>query len=208
MEIRELRLLILEGESQVLDFKQRTPQAYKIAKTMVSFANTRGGRILIGVLDSGEIIGTDPEEQLFQLEKAASYYCRPSIALDFAEIEDDEGNIVLIAEIHESEQKPHSAQDKNGNWHVYVRSKDESVLAGETVVQMLKKGITRSESPLNTHEKQVIAYLEKNRKVTSKQAAKFFNLSERRAKRMLVELTRSGLLLSHDFEKEVFYTIA
>jgi len=44
-----LKKLILAGEGVDLDFKKTITFHHKIAKTMVAFANNKGGKILIGV---------------------------------------------------------------------------------------------------------------------------------------------------------------
>ena len=49
--------MIEEGEHQHQDFKLRVDDPHKIAKTLSAFANTEGGRLLIGVRDSGEVAG-------------------------------------------------------------------------------------------------------------------------------------------------------
>ena len=46
-----IRKLILEGEGVTQDFKKRIASCEKIAKTMVSFANNKGGRLLVGIAD-------------------------------------------------------------------------------------------------------------------------------------------------------------
>jgi predicted HTH transcriptional regulator len=48
-----IKNLIAEGEGQELDFKYHVSSASKIARTLVAFANTDGGRLLIGVKDNG-----------------------------------------------------------------------------------------------------------------------------------------------------------
>ena len=52
---------IEEGEHQQQDFKLRIDDSRKIAKTLVAFANTDGGRLLIGVKDNGTIAGVNVE---------------------------------------------------------------------------------------------------------------------------------------------------
>ena len=56
--------LIEEGEHQQQDFKYRIDSSQKISKTLAAFANTDGGRLLIGVKDNGRIAGVDPQEEI------------------------------------------------------------------------------------------------------------------------------------------------
>lgn len=82
-----LKRLILEGESVTLDFKKTITSCEKIAKTMVSFANNRGGKLLIGVADDGTIKGVKSEdEERYMITKAAQFYCRPQLDPIFEEI--------------------------------------------------------------------------------------------------------------------------
>ena len=49
--------LIEQGEHQHLDFKFAVNDSRKIARSLVAFANTTGGKLLIGVKDNGTIAG-------------------------------------------------------------------------------------------------------------------------------------------------------
>ena len=103
--------LIQKGEDENQDFKQTISNLYKISKTIVSFANTTGGKILIGVCDNKYIIGVDPEEEKYMLTTAAGHYCDPPVKLIFHEEEIEDGSkTVLIVQIEESTQKPHFAK--------------------------------------------------------------------------------------------------
>lgn len=67
--------IIAGGESQTVEFKTRLPKGDVIARTIVSFANTEGGILLIGVDDKGEIIGVPSEyieSTLYLVQKIAS----------------------------------------------------------------------------------------------------------------------------------------
>ena len=55
---RYLLSLIREGEHQQQDFKYRVADACKLAKSVSAFANTDGGRLLIGVRDDGHLSAT------------------------------------------------------------------------------------------------------------------------------------------------------
>ena len=57
--------LIAQGEHQQLDFKFEVSDSKKIARTLSAFANTDGGRLLIGVKDNGAIAGVRSDEEYY-----------------------------------------------------------------------------------------------------------------------------------------------
>ena len=46
---------IQKGENKKLEFKEKLPSNENIAKTVIAFSNTAGGKLLIGVNDNREI---------------------------------------------------------------------------------------------------------------------------------------------------------
>jgi len=56
MNEESLKQLILQGESQTLEFKLRPSE--QIGKTICAFANSNDGIILVGVSDSKDSVGT------------------------------------------------------------------------------------------------------------------------------------------------------
>ncbi|WP_374164171.1 RNA-binding domain-containing protein [Arcticibacter sp. MXS-1] len=203
-----IRQLILEGEEVSLDFKKTITSCSKIAKTLVAFANNKGGRLLIGVADNGEVKGVRSEdEEKYMLTKAAHFYCRPALEPTFEEVYMDD-KIVLVAEIKESDMKPHYALGEDNKWWVYIRVKDKSLLASKIVVDVLKAD-AKDEGVLieySSKEKALLEYLDTNERITAREYSKMLNLSRRRAQRILVNLVLSGLIRVHTTEKEEFYT--
>ncbi|EJF08336.1 helix-turn-helix domain-containing protein [Pontibacter sp. BAB1700] len=176
----DLQRLIWQGENDQVDFKQRVTQPDKIARTLVSFANTRGGTILIGVKDNGYIVGIDPDEEKHTLELAAAFYCNPPLQLTYEEVELD-GHTILKVSIPESDQKPHFAKVKEDDWRGYVRVNDTSVQTSKMVEKSMQTEEPAFERiPLDRHERAVLDYLALNRRVTLRQYMKIANLSERR----------------------------
>src|ERR1700712_501484 len=134
-----IRKLIFEGEGVTLDFKKTITSCEKIARTMVSFANNKGGRLLIGVADDGTIKGVKSEdEERYMITKAAHLYSRPALEPIFEEVYVDD-KLVLIVDTPVSNLKPHYALAEDGKWWVYVRVKDKSILASKIVVDVLKR---------------------------------------------------------------------
>lgn len=71
--LHKITRLIASGESETLDFKQTISDASKIAKTLVAFANNKGGTLLIGVRDNGSISGIRSEDEKYMLELAGTF---------------------------------------------------------------------------------------------------------------------------------------
>ena len=46
---------IQQGESKTLEFKIQLPSHDQLAKTMIAFANSGGGKLIIGVNDKREL---------------------------------------------------------------------------------------------------------------------------------------------------------
>ena len=133
-----LRSLIAQGEHQELDFKFEISDARKIAKTLSAFANTDGGRLLIGVKDNGRISGIRSEEEYYMVESAASLYCKPEVQFGTRNYFID-GKSVLEITITPVGKKPVYAKDTDNRWLAYVRVDDENILANVIQLQVWKE---------------------------------------------------------------------
>jgi predicted HTH transcriptional regulator len=129
---------IAEGEHQEQDFKFCINDSKKIAKSLSAFANSDGGRLLIGVKDNGKIAGIQSDEEYYMIEAAAKIYCNPPI--DFSTKQwHAEGKTVLEVCIEPSSNKPHFAKDESGKWLAYIRMDDENFLAHKIQIEVWKK---------------------------------------------------------------------
>lgn len=203
-----IKTLILQGEGEQLDFKNRISNCAKIAKTLVAFANTKGGKLLVGVADDGTIKGVkSEEEEKYMLQQAGQRYCRPSIEPHFTEVYIDD-KLVLIAEIAESGVKPHYALDDNGKWWVYVRVADKSILAGKVVVDVLHQSHRRDGVRFSYTEKEkaLMEYVHAHPRSHLRELCDHLKLSRRRTRRMLVNLIVAGVIDVHSNNDEEYYT--
>jgi len=202
-----LRRYLKEGEGTTLDFKQSVSSAAKIAKTMVSFANTRGGVLLMGVRDNKTLCGVRSEDEKYMLDMAAHFYCRPELEIEIIEHE-AEGKTLLEVKVPDGSDKPYYAKDEDGKWWVYVRVNDKSLLASKTTVDFLKRQQQNRENPvpMGHIERGILDYLSKNERITMAQICKMFNISRRRASRTLVNLMSLDVVRSHTTEKTEYYT--
>lgn len=214
MYLTELHELIEGGENTFVEFKRKFSSEEKIAKEMIAFANSKGGKILFGVDDDGTVVGVESEKGEIELiDLAARFYCEPEIKY-FTEIKHIYRKDVVIAGIPESKFKPHyliEPKDKMKDSRVYVRFKDKSILASKETIKVLRN--SRADAKplilnLGDKEKFVLEYLNKNERITLNKLREVLNLSNRRASRMLVNLVRANLIRLHAIEKEDFYTLS
>ena len=125
---RYLLSLIREGEHQQQDFKYRVADACKLAKSVSAFANTDGGRLLIGVRDDGHLSGVRSEEEIYMMHQAAYKYCKPEASIKF-DTYHAEGRTIVVATVPPSSKRPVCAQDEEGRMRAYIRINDENIVA-------------------------------------------------------------------------------
>jgi predicted HTH transcriptional regulator len=203
-----VKRLIFEGEGVSLDFKKTITSCEKIARTMVAFANNKGGRLLIGVADDGTIKGVkSEEEEKYMITKAAHFFAKPQIEPTFEEVYIDD-KMVLVVDIPETNFKPYFALAEDGKWWVYVRVKDKSVLASKIVVDVLKRSADKEGVLIeySSKEKALLEYLDNAARITIKEVCDLLKIGRRRAQRLLVDLILSGIIRINTTEKEEFYT--
>jgi len=203
-----IKSLILQGEGVMLDFKKTITNTGKIAKSLVAFANNKGGKLLIGVADDGSIKGVkSEEEEKYMILTSAHQFCKPAIEPYFEEIYVDD-KLVLVVNIPESDTKPHYALDDQKKWWAYIRIDDKTVLASRIILEVLKQerkndGVLISYSE---NEKKLLEYLEQNEKITLKEFSKLLRSSYRKAQKVLVSLILTNVIRSHTSEKEEYFT--
>ena len=120
--------MIAEGEHQQQDFKTRIDDSRKIARTLVAFANSDGGRLLIGVKDNGTVSGVRVDEELHMVEAAAELYCKPTIEFR-SQVWKADVRSVLEVVVEPSRHRPHRSEDEEGQWNAYLRLEDENIRA-------------------------------------------------------------------------------
>jgi predicted HTH transcriptional regulator len=187
--VHYIERLIREGEHQQQDFKFCITDSRKIAKSLSAFANTDGGRLLIGVKDNGKIAGAQSEEEFHMIQAAAEMYCRPKVEFE-SKIWNVNGKNVLEITVHPSEEMPHYAQNENGKWLAYVRKADENHLANKILLEVWK----RKSKPSGTYleyseiEKLLMKHLQENEEISINQFCRLAKIGRYKAERILVKL--------------------
>lgn len=204
-ETNYIQQLISEGEHVCQDFKFAISDARKIAKSLSAFANTQGGRLLVGVKDNGKIAGVRSEEEIYMIDAAASMYCQPPVQLE-NHIYKVEGKDVLEVRIAESDQKPICALDETGKAWAYVRIEDENILANPVHLNIWKHN-RNDEKVIVTYsprEQELLTLLGQNGALTLNQCRKKTGMPRQELCRLLADFIRFDLI-EQVFRGHTFY---
>ncbi len=186
---RHIQDLISEGEHLKQDFKFEITDSRKIARTLSAFANTEGGRILIGVKDNGNISGISTDEEYHMIEAAAQMYCRPEIPFESRKWL-IRGKTILEIYIPESASKPVMAQLDEGKWMAFIRIHDENIIAGSVQVSVWKKGRRRKGVflPYDAEKKILLDYLSGNASISQSKYSRIARITRKKAVEILSDL--------------------
>ena len=200
--------LIQEGEHQQQDFKYCINDSRKIAKSLVAFANTDGGKLLVGVKDNGKIAGIRTDEEFYMVEAAAKLYSNPPISFSTQQWH-IEGKTVLEIQIEPSATKPHYAKNEDGKWLAYIRVHDENILAHKIQLNIWKKNsshvgihFTYSES-----EKILVEYLRENQAITFSKFMRLAHISRNKAEEVLTNAVIMEIVNMKTEKEGTFFTL-
>lgn len=183
--------LIREGEHGEQDFKYRISDARKIARTLSAFANTTGGRLLVGVRDNGSIAGVKDEDDIYMLESASEIFLKPALKLEVWAHE-IEGKNVWEIEISEGKEKPYQVDEIDG-LKAYYRDNDQNFVANAVLKEVWKQDrLKESKHPVAFTEKEqrLIQYLKDYEEVSVSKASKVMQLHRSKTIEILARLIR------------------
>ena len=186
---RYIQDLIAQGEHQQLDFKFEINDARKIARTLSAFANTDGGKLLIGVKDNGKIAGVRSEEEYHMIEAAAQMYCRPEMSFDTRRWT-ILGKTVLEVDIAPIENRPCLALSEEGKWLAYVRVEDQNIRANTVLLKVWKKDKRKKGIFIeySKTEEILLDYLDSNHEIGISKFCRLAKISRKQAEETLAKL--------------------
>ena len=210
--IRYIKNLVKQGENDHLEFKRKAAHPEKIMREVVAFANSTGGKLLVGVDDNGEIPGVKfPEEEEYILNKSIAELCSPKLeyTLEIIRLSEFEERAVLLYEIPEGDRKPYYAREKPKDKYgkAYIRLADKSIQASREMLGILKSKKRNEETGFEygKQEQILLKYLEEHDKITVSEYGKLAKLSYRNASRKLILLTANNVLRIDPNEKEDYF---
>ncbi len=201
-----LELLIEQGEHQQLDFKFEVSDSKKIARTLSAFANTDGGRLLIGVKDNGAISGVRSDEEYYMIEAASEMYTQPKVPFE-ARRWTIQGKTVLEIEIAPGAEKPYRAPDKSDKYKAFIRVADENILANDVLVLSWQKQLQTNGTLLKISKpvERLFDYLDAHSFVSITQFCRIGRINHYTAKNILSDLIAMQALYYDVIDKHIVY---
>jgi len=102
--LKDIDIILSQGEGSMLEYKEGLSSA--LARTMVAFANSAGGRILVGVRDDGTVVGVTDSNELRARIQDMARNCDPPVKVLVEMVGD-----VVVVTVRESENKPVQCKD-------------------------------------------------------------------------------------------------
>jgi predicted HTH transcriptional regulator len=203
-----LKNLIARGENQTLDFKFCITDSRKIARTLSAFANSDGGKLLIGVKDNGSIAGISSDEEYYMIETAVHLFCHPEIPFKIRQHRTGDKEILEV-EVEEGNNKPYKVKDEDGKWKSYFRHFDQNLVANRIMNQVWKrrqkgKGVLIK---FGKAENMLLDYLKKNGSVTLSVFRRIASIPGYRAEKIIVNLILCKVLSISVSDKGICYIL-
>jgi ATP-dependent DNA helicase RecG len=143
--------LLKNDEGKTLEFKRDLSSSKNLLKTLVAFANTAGGKLVVGVGDDRSVIGVenplDEEQRLCNLI-ADSISPRLVPNIEMATVD---GRTLLVSEVFLSNSRPHFINSEGPEAGVYVRLGSTNRQADRELIAELRRsveGVSFDELPM------------------------------------------------------------
>ena len=140
----EILQYVAEGESETVDFQLRLSTDNSIAHTLIAFANTKGGVLILGVSDGGEIVGlpeAEIDESVGRLHKLVTSLFEKPVELRVVNLE---GKHVIVVKIDGSIATPNPITTSTGD--LYVRQGVQNINLSATTKHAIKQIMARNMS--------------------------------------------------------------
>ena len=180
MTWEEIITLLEQGEGQSVEFEKQVPSSEDLARDMVAFANSDGGKIVLGLDDKNKhLIGVEVDEGFKNwIREIGEQHCSPKIVPQ-VEIMEHSGKKIVVISVPESEERPYKTDDI-----CYIRDAGESRPAKDDE----EKQITNpwGGRGLNKRQLRALQLIQERSSITNREYREAFNVSHKTAH---IELT-------------------
>jgi len=147
----KIKQILTSPEGKTLEFKRDLSSPRPMLKTLLAFANTAGGRLIVGVDDDQRVVGVaDPLDEEERICSLIADSIAPRLVPN-VELMTVEGKTVLVVEVFLSGLRPHYLKAKGLENGVYVRLGSSNRQADRELIAELRRtaeGIAFDELPM------------------------------------------------------------
>ncbi len=197
----EIIELLNQGEGQSVEFDKVIPSPDDVAREYVAFANSDGGRIILGIDDKNKhLMGVDLEEDSVEkLLDIGKTKCVPPITPVIEVIEQGEKKVIVI-HVNEGDEKPYRTDDI-----CYIRDGNISRPAREKEEEEIKSPWAGKD--LNKRQKRAIQFISEHGAITNREYREAFNVSHKTAHIELTMLVEKQILDSQGAGRNTHYVL-
>jgi predicted HTH transcriptional regulator len=190
-----------QGEGQSVEFEKSITTAEDIARELVAFSNSDGGKIIFGIDDKNKHfygVATDDNFKNWILEIGTNN-CSPAIktAVDLL---DKDGKTIAVISVAEGDEKPYYTDDI-----CYIRDGSSSRPAKAEEEEEIKS--PWSGIGLNRRQKKALQYISEHGSITNREYRDLFKVSHKTAHLELTLLTDKGLTRSQGMGRSTRYIL-
>jgi len=200
----DIAALAAEREGRKLEFKSGLPRDEKTARSLAAFANTRGGILLVGVGDRGEILGAPhPRQTLEKLRAIARDSVDPPLDVQSGIVTVD-GRPIVWCSVPLSGARPHAVLRPDGQREIVARVGSSNRVASGATLTAMQAGRS-SAAGLDPLQRAVLAWVSERSRSTARPDgdatpagfARARNVGVQRARRAFTQLEVAGRLVGH-----------
>ncbi|MCX5749307.1 MAG: putative DNA binding domain-containing protein [Candidatus Saganbacteria bacterium] len=197
----EIVELLEQGEGQSVEFEKNIPSDDDIARELVAFSNSDGGRLILGIDDKNKhLIGIDPDDNFSNwIANVGNVRCVPKINPG-VEIFNRGTQKIAIITIHEGDEKPYKTDDI-----CYIRDGSLSRPAKEREEQEITS--PWSGHGLNKRQKRILDYVTEHSTISNKEYREMFNISHKTAHLELTMLADKKILVCQGAGRSTRYIL-
>lgn len=176
------------GENENQSFVQNLDDSIEIAKTIIAFTNTKGGKLIVGLKPNGKIIGIFPSDEINKLDRIIDV-CDPNLKVN-SQIVEIGFRLLLVVNIEKSDIHPLYFTNESGKKEVYVRCNKLNILANKILLNVWKFKEKNGDLPeiLSDNEIQIVDIIKLNPNLSLTQIYKKANLTIDEVDYILVRL--------------------
>ena len=205
-DLKDLKDLIRQGERYNLEFKEAFNDS--LGKEICAMANANGGKILLGVSDTGEIKGVHITNRLKSQIQDIVRNFDPIFQVSFKDI----GN-VLVVNVLEGSNKPHAdwfsvtfkrPDLQRQTFEERSRPVDRPI---DRVKDMVSDRVKDRIKLLSVQEKRIIKLIAANPKITALELTVALKINERNTRAHLAKLREKNLLARVGSDKSGYWQV-